>query len=242
MTLEWQQSTIGSPAPLAREIAPEVEETILQLIVDGFERWRTGGFQRHRDNEDHYTVRLVRCMNDVRRERNLALVPRYQHVEPSDAMFEGGEDPAHAPRIDVTVSWDFLTDDAYFSIECKRLAPDDLARRYVTEGMIRFARGYYGAKARTGGMVGYIISGSPPAVLRRVNKHVDRSSDFGPGHTLSSASPIGSLKTVFTSSHTRPSPFPAIRITHLFFDLTGLPPALTGRAGQAYGRSAPRSR
>jgi hypothetical protein len=225
MTLEPEQSSFGSPEALAREIFPEIEGTILQLVVDGFERWRVGGFQRYGDYEDHFTVRLVKCMNDVRRERNLALVARFQDVEPSDAMLEGEEDPARAPRIDVTVSWDFLVDDAYFSIECKRLALGDLARRYVVEGIVRFTRAFYGTKARTGAMVGYVISDSPGPIVADVNVRVAQLPELGPAHTLSPSASIGSLTTVFTSSHSRKAPFPAIRLTHLLFDATALPPA-----------------
>ena len=64
--------------------------------------------------------------------------------------------PAHAPRIDMVIAWDLLTEDAYLSIECKRLAPDDLARLYVVKGIDKFVRGYYGAKAQAGAMVGYL--------------------------------------------------------------------------------------
>ena len=160
MTPEFQDSALGSPGPLAQEISPEVEKAVLQLVVDGFERWKLEGFERVGDHEDHYTVRLVACMSEIRRERNMALVPRYQYVEPSDEMLDGREDPTHAPRIDMVIAWDFLADDAYFSIECKRLAPDDLARLYVVEGIDRFVRGYYGAKAGAGAMVGYVIRGT----------------------------------------------------------------------------------
>ena len=228
MTSELQDSAFGSPAPLAREVYPEIEKAVLQLIVDGFERWRVGGFKRFGDHEDHFTVRLVACMKAIRRERNMALVPRYQHVEPSDGMLEGHEDPAHAPRIDIVISWDLLTEDAYLSIECKRLAPDDLARLYVVKGIDKFVRGYYGAKAQAGAMVGYVISGTisgtSNAVLERVNAQVARASAMGPGHTLTPADSIGWLSTVFASNHPRASPFQAIRLTHLFFDMNGIGP------------------
>ena len=46
MTPELQDSPFGSPAPLAREIFPEIERAVLQLVVDGFERWQVGGFER----------------------------------------------------------------------------------------------------------------------------------------------------------------------------------------------------
>ena len=224
MTPELQDSAFGSPAPLAREISPEIEGTVLQLVVDGFERWQVGGFDRVGDHEDHYTVRLVACMKEIRRERNMSLVPRYQHVEPSDEMLKGREDPAHAPHIDMVVSWDAFADDIYLSIECKRLAPDDLARLYVVCGIDRFVRGYYGAKAQSGAMVGYVIRGTPNAVLGRVNGQVARAPRMGSGHALMPANPIGWLNNVFASNHPRSSPFQAIRLTHLFFDMSGIGP------------------
>ena len=224
MTPDLQDSAFGSPAPLARELSPVIEKTVLQLVVDGFERWSVGGFKRVGDHEDHFTVRLVACMKEIRRERNMALMPRYQYVEPSDEMFQGHEDPAHAPRIDMVISWDLLTEHAYLSIECKRLAPDDLARLYVVTGIDKFVRGYYGAKAQTGAMVGYVISGTPNAVLERVNDQVERAPAMGSEQTLMPANPIGWLGTVFASNHPRLSPFEAIRLTHLFFDMSGIGP------------------
>ena len=174
MTPELQDSALGSPAPLARQVSSEIEGAVLQLVVDGFERWKIGGFKRVGDHEDHFTVRLVACMKEIRRERNISLMPLYQFVEPSDEMLEGHKDPANAPRIDMVVSWGLLTDDAYFTIECKRLAPDDLARLYVACGIDRFVRGYYGAKAQAGAMVGYVIRGTTGAALYRINAHVAR--------------------------------------------------------------------
>ena len=224
MSSEFQDSILGSAAPLAREISPEIEKSVLQLVVDGFERWQMGGFTRVGDHEDHYTVRLVACMNAIRRERNMALIPRYHHVEPSDDMLQGRADLVHAPCIDMVVSWDWLSDDVYLSIECKRLAPDDLARLYVVEGIARFVRGYYGARAESGAMVGYIISGTPGAVLSRVNTHVERAHTMGPSHTLKVADPIGWLNSVFESEHQRSSPFQPIRLSHLFFDMNGIGP------------------
>ncbi len=214
-----QAFAFGSSAALARDISPEVEKTVLQLIVDGFERWRADGFKRFGEHEDHYTVRLVACMKQIRRERNIALMPRYQFVEPTEEMFEGHEDPAHARRIDMVVAWDLLSDDVYLSVECKRLAPDDLARLYVVDGMDRFVQGYYGADTRTGAMVGYIISGTTGAVLKRVNHHVLRALTMGSGHTLTPANPVEPLHTVFASLHSRSPPLRAIRLTHLFFDM-----------------------
>ena len=224
MSFELQDSFLGSAAPLARAVSPEIEKSVLQLVVDGFERWQMGGFTRVGDHEDHYTARLVACMNAIRRERNMALIPRYHHVELSDDMLQGRADPVHAPCIDMVVSWNWLTDDIYLSIECKRLAPDDLARLYVVEGIDRYVRGFYGGGAQTAAMVGYVISGTTDAALKRVNAHVSRAPRMGRSHSLMPAGPIGWLRTVFASTHQRPLPFQTIRLTHLFFDMKGIGP------------------
>ena len=224
MTPELQDSILGSPVPLSREIAPEIEEAVLQLVVDGFERWSVGGFKRFGDDEDHYTVRLVACMKEIRRERNTAFLPQYQYVEPAHEMLEGLEDPAHAPRIDMVISWGLLAEDVYLSIECKRVAPDDLARLYVVEGIDRFVRGYYGAKAQAGAMVGYLIRGTPDEVVERVNGRIERTAAMGPAQALTPADSVGWLSTVWSSNHPRPSPLLTIRLTHLFFDMTAIGP------------------
>ena len=222
MKPELLDSALGSPASLAREISPQIEQTVLQLVVDGFERWKTYGLDRNRDRENDFTVRLVACMDEIRRERNMAMAPRYQHVELTDEMLEGYADPDRAPQIDIVVLWDRFTDDAYLSIECKRLAPDDLARLYVVEGINRFVRGYYGAKVRIGAMVGYVIRGTTCEAFTRVNYQVERTHGTGSEHILTPADPIRWLDTVFSSNHPRSSPFQAIRLTHLFFDMTGI--------------------
>ena len=222
MVPQFEDFAFGSAGPLARELSAEIERAILQLVVDGFQRWEMGGFTRYGDQEDQYTVRLVACMREIRRERNIALVPRFQNVEPSDEMLEGREDPARAPRIDMVVLWDMFADDAFLSIECKRLAPDDLARLYVAEGIAKFVRGYYGATDESGAMVGYIINGTLDAVLSRLNTYVERADTMGPSHTLRVADPIGWLNSVFASEHQRSSPFRPIRLTHLFFDMNGV--------------------
>ena len=67
MTAELQDSTLGSPDRLARELVPEFEKTILQLVVDGFQRWQAEGFLRFGDHEDHFTIRLCACMKEIQR-------------------------------------------------------------------------------------------------------------------------------------------------------------------------------
>ena len=222
MTRKAPGSTAGLPTALAEQLADDLEKAALQLAVDGFERWRQGQFVRFGDYEDHFTIRLVECMDEIRRERNMALMPVFQYVDPSDAMRQGEIDPAHAPRIDIVVASGIFNQDVYFSIECKRLRADGLTRNYVSRGINRFVSGYYGARQGAGGMIGYVLSDSPVALVRSINAHIDRAQQMGPPHRLIPGDAIGWLHMVFVSNHERLSPLKPIRLTHLLFDMRSL--------------------
>ena len=86
MTSESQDFALGSPAPFALEISPDIEQAILRFVVDGFERWKAEGFGSYGDYEDHYTIRLVAYMKKIRIEQDIPYIPQYQHVEPSDRI------------------------------------------------------------------------------------------------------------------------------------------------------------
>ena len=49
-----------------------------------------------------------------------------------------------------------------------------------------------------------------------------KGTQYGASHTLMPAGPIAWLSTVFSSTHPRPSPLQTIRLTHLFFDMSGI--------------------
>ena len=140
-----------------------------------------------------------------------------------DLVFKAyGLTPAERQTVEDTIAYTMCQ---HLSIECKRVALSDLARLYVKHGMKRFVRGFYGPEANKGGMVGYIISDTAASVVRRVNDYVERDPGLGTGHKLVSSNAVGWLNDVYTSNHARPSPFLPIRLTHLLFNLTHLPPA-----------------
>ncbi|WP_149539269.1 hypothetical protein [Siccirubricoccus phaeus] len=64
--------------------------------------------------------------------------------------------------------------DPHVIIECKRVAAGDtdLAREYVVEGIDRFRNGKYCENHARGFMVGYVLSGSPAAVVNGINSYL----------------------------------------------------------------------
>ncbi len=68
----------------------------------------------------------------------------------------------------------------YFSLECKRLRVhfpsgfDNLAGKYVTEGMYRYFNGQYARDLGKGGMLGYIIDGNCKKAIQDVKKSIEK--------------------------------------------------------------------
>ena len=199
------QTSFGSTEFLVHEVSPRVEEYTFQLIVDGFRRWRRGGFIRAGNCERHFNIRMVECMKNIRRKRDMPVRIICEYVTPTDSMLEGSEDPAHARRIDIAVfSLASSSDEAFLTIECKRLdLSSRLPGRYVSEGILRFVQGHYGVKTRIGAMIGYVIEGTPDEVVRIINSRIENTLDSG--HMLIPMDPIGWLETVHSSKHNRTS-------------------------------------
>lgn len=219
MFSESQILGLGIPPEEASGISTDVEQTMLELVVDGFKEWEQSGFKRFGNREDDYTARLAKCMQDVNDNSSFRVQPEYPDF--TDEMQEGDEDSRRAPHIDIVI-FPYTEQDVFLSIECKRLAKNDLTRLYVVEGVDRFVTGKYGRKSAVGAMVGYIIEGAPEELVNRINVHIERHQGMGHEHRMSLASPIHWLQSVYNSDHIRSEPHPLISLTHLLFDLTHL--------------------
>lgn len=66
--------------------------------------------------------------------------------------------------------------DPHAIIECKRVAAGDtgLAREYIVEGVDRFRMGKYSENHARGFMVGYVLGGTPQAVVDGINGYLGR--------------------------------------------------------------------
>jgi len=81
-------------------------------------------------------------------------------------------------RIDLKFSQGF-DEKVYFSIECKRLRVifpsgfDNLASKYVTDGMSRYFNGQYAQGLDRGGMLGYVMDGRTDEAVQDVKKAIE---------------------------------------------------------------------
>lgn len=102
--------------------------------------------------------------------------------------------------------------DPHAIIECKRVAEGDagLAREYVVEGVDRFRTGKYSENHARGFMVGYVLTGSPEAVVDGINAYL---AGRGRLEDLLERSPISDLSS-WLSHHSRTTPSGPVLLHH----------------------------
>jgi len=142
-------------------------------------------------------------------------------------------DPTILGRIDITLKFphQFGIEDAYVAIECKRVgsAFAELNARYVTQGVDRFVTGQYAAGHDWGFMLGYVLVLPVEDVVKAIDHRIRWT--YGEqakllvenGHALALAILEGAL--VQNSSH-------AIRLKHIFIDMTATAPQHDVEGGQ----------
>lgn len=216
---ESLDASVGSADALAQRLGPDLEEGILAFVVLGFDRWKSRRFHSYGNHENDFTAALVGCLREIRRERGLPYLALREHVQDSPEILAGDADPARAVRIDITVWWDHLSDDAYYSIECKRLAPGRLTAEYVAQGIMRYAGSRYAADKRAASMAAYLIEGDVSPLVSEVNSRIAAQAELGAEGRLAERQPIGHLSSVFGSRHRRRNPSSDITLTHLWFDV-----------------------
>jgi hypothetical protein len=70
-------------------------------------------------------------------------------------------------RIDITYSF---VETEYFGIECKRVndKDNDLAKKYVSKGLMRFVTGKYSPGHDWMAMIGFVVDGKPSQSIERI--------------------------------------------------------------------------
>ena len=105
--------------------------------------------------------------------------------------------------------------DPHAIIECKRVAGSDvtLCRRYVSNGIDRFAVGKYGRRHVAGFMVGYLESGEADHAVKEINRYL-----ISKGRQDELLGPATVLKADWTRSshHPRPTGSPPVDMHHAF--------------------------
>ncbi|OQX21695.1 MAG: hypothetical protein BWK75_02635, partial [Candidatus Altiarchaeales archaeon A3] len=125
--------------------------------------------------------------------------------------------PKHAKKIDLCLQSGWMSEEIYFTFECKRLNNNPvLAKEYVKEGMMRFISCEYANNCKVGGMIVYLIDGSVSDNVCLINEKINTHGRLNANDELKSEEPIDDFKDIYSSKHTRdkcPSP---LKIYHIF--------------------------
>lgn len=142
-------------------------------------------------------------------------------AEYDDDILEGRASPKKAPRVDLSITGDLLSNDVHYIVECKRLGNGATTSDYVTDGIRRFVNGSYGSDSSVAGMLGYVLEGTIDSWADRINKVVVAQSDMGPDHCLGPTVVTLRRGEVRQSRHVRPGP--TLTLTHALADYSALP-------------------
>lgn len=76
-------------------------------------------------------------------------------------------------RIDIKIIYSFVESE-YFGIECKRVSDkgNDLAKKYVNKGLLRFVAGKYSPGHDWMAMIGFVIDGRASQCIQRITEYL----------------------------------------------------------------------
>jgi hypothetical protein len=191
--------------------------TVVDLLCCGSAEARqvvTGGML-----EVPITIQVKKAMRRLKRRlglTNLQIGGEFEllDVDDNDATVQG--------RIDVVFQFlhQFGNEDAYLAVECKRVSPDDnsLNRRYVTEGVSRFASEQYASGHEWGMLLAYVLRLPAPDLVAGIDAHVRRQ--YGQASQLAPVEKHPDALEMHTSAVPRATSGHFIRLLHIFVDMT----------------------
>ncbi len=189
----------------------------MAAVTEAIARWVAEGCPRYNDHEVSITAAVLTPLREVVTEDGLEVVIDPERVEWDEAILSGERDPMTAPRFDLSFR-SFGQAPWQFTIECKRLGRGATARDYVEDGLLEFVDGSYAAAERWGGMLGYVVSGTPSQWQPRVNNVIDAHVALGPTHRLSQVAAADSTRATYESTHVRKKGA-ALTLRHAWFGI-----------------------
>ena len=222
MTIPFEEPTaIGRPFV---DLSEEIATAILRTIEGGWQIALTRADANPTANE----VPLTECLRDGMREaldrgglpwgRSMIVAAGTESKSRAGLLRPDGLTDIPLYLIQVFVSTG--AHDPHAIIECKRVAEGDAAlnRAYVVEGIDRFRDGKYASDHRVGFMVGYVVAGSPNAIVEAINQYLD---GFGRPDERLAASDLLESDELWASEHPRPRLGKAVQLHHALVPVTG---------------------
>lgn len=124
-------------------------------------------------------------------------------------------------RIDIKIVYGFVETE-YFGIECKRLSNrgNDLAKKYVSKGLMRFVAGQYSPGHNWMAMIGFVIDGKPEQCIQRICGYLaitQRRTRMQSDWTYEKR--FGEYEHLYSTCHYQRGKVSPITVLHLFLTI-----------------------
>lgn len=202
---------------IASVVIEDIITTVLDITVQAWPRLLASGRVSRDDHEDTITDRLRWEMDVEKRRRKPQPQLRFERETQSDSP-----DTDRPPGlIDVYVVYSFEQTE-YLAIECKKVDDhrETPAKRYIEDGVCRFAIGKYSFGHAYGAMIGYVTEGTSAGaaafVGRRLAGYDRQRSGFQPDWGWQSETRFGAVQDLYSSRHVQAGSRQSIVLLHLF--------------------------
>ncbi len=217
MNIENINSSLGSSPEVIKGITGGFVKSAISIAINGYKNMVDGcDFQKDWD-EPTITSVLIKYMRLYKERSGIPINVEPEYPLYDDKILSGKVRAKHANRIDIHVQQWGMSEEIYFTFECKRLNNNPaLANEYVKEGMMRFIFCKYTSNCKVGGMIGYLIDGSVFDNVYLINEKINAQEGLNNDDDLKPEELINDFKDIYGSEHTRdkcPSP---LKIYHIF--------------------------
>ena len=220
----------------------ERSDAILQILDEGWQKASTSPVVHSGGGEVEITEQLRTGMRAALSTKRAAWCRKMTILAGTESRSSPNL-PRPDGRTDIPIFFSDIREeydehDPHAIVECKRVAGNraDLCRKYVVEGIDRFATAKYAGNHAVGFMAGYVLSDDAQAATTGINRHLTRkgrqSEHLGP---CSVPDEPGARRS---SRHPRQAPRRPITLHHAFFGVR----ASTGRQAALPSRELPQAR
>ena len=209
-----RESSVWHPS---LDLAEDLRIIVLDIVTCA---WQTAKTQLNAKSlETPITGRLV---GEMLLEKNRRKID-YFRIEEEVGTRKSEDSPKPEGRIDIKIVYDF-EEKNYWGIECKRVSgskSDGLARKYVDEGVLRFASGKYSLGHPSAAMIGFVIDGNAAGAASLIAKAIKASTEVTASlcKAWAPAPQFGNHEHLYTTEH-RQAGASEIVILHFFLPLT----------------------
>ncbi len=203
-------------------------QCVLELTVEAYQTMCRENIAQRDWEENVFTLQLGEdYLRPIAFDHEFPLIVDVRKKVHTPRMKAGQQATIEAQEIDMSLfgTWERDYHEKYFVWEAKKIGDkrvnpeySRLNSEYVNEGIYRFIRGEYAGNLNDAGMLGYVLAGRVPNIVRDINAcmgNIRKNPPLPQSDHLQEASSVGDFEDIYRSNHTRID-HTAIRLHHLF--------------------------